>query len=43
MDAKETGLGNSMHYQTDDWDEDFINELEERRKSFEDGTAKTYT
>jgi len=26
-----------------DWDEDFINELEARRRSFIDGTAKTYT
>ena len=26
-----------------DWDEDFISELEARSKSFNDGTAKTYT
>lgn len=26
-----------------DWDEDFVNEMEKRSKSFRDGTAKTYT
>jgi len=26
-----------------DWDEDFVKELERRSKSFVDGTAKTYT
>ncbi|MGH2645292.1 MAG: hypothetical protein ACRDE2_15160 [Chitinophagaceae bacterium] len=26
-----------------DWDEDFINEMEARSRSFRDGTAKMYT
>jgi hypothetical protein len=26
-----------------DWDDDFIKEMEARRKSYLDGTAKTYT
>lgn len=26
-----------------DWDEDFVNEMEKRSKSFRDSTAKTYT
>jgi hypothetical protein len=38
-----TMVEDDINTQANDWDEDFIKELERRSKSFRKGTAKTYS
>lgn len=38
-----TMLEDEINTEANNWDEDFIKELENRSKSFINGTAKTYT
>ena len=38
-----TMVEDEINTATNDWDENFIKELEQRSKSFSDGTAKTYS
>ena len=43
VNAIYTRVEDEINTEANDWDESFLKELEERRKSFENGTAKTYT
>ncbi len=38
-----TMVEDEINTQANDWDEDYIPELNKRSKSFSDGSAKTYT
>jgi hypothetical protein len=38
-----TMVEDEIETKANDWDEEFFTELDRRSKSFEDGTAKTYT
>ena len=38
-----TMVEDEIETNANDWDEEFLKELDRRSKSFEDGTAKTYT
>jgi hypothetical protein len=38
-----TMVEDEINTEANDWDQDFVKELEHRSKTFLDGTAKTYT